>query len=102
MRISRNSDRIRRLTLTVGGALLTAALCAGTLGMGTAFAAEKHHDNAGVNSGFTPTSPVDGFADHWEQYHKGKDMTQEPKTITSDPGNYAKIHQEMAGHMLGN
>jgi hypothetical protein len=102
VRISRNTHRIRRLVLTAGSAALTAALCFGTLGMGTAFAADKHHDDAGVHSGFTPTSPVDGFADHWEKYHKGKDMTQEPKTITSDPGNYAKIHQEMAGHMLGN
>jgi len=31
--------------------------------------------------GFTPTTPVDAFADHWEKYHKGKDATQEPKTI---------------------
>lgn len=65
--------------------------------VGPAAAHEKHDEGAG----FSPTQPVDAFADHWEEYHKDKDITEEPNTIVSDPDNYIKIHQEMAEDMLG-
>jgi hypothetical protein len=75
-------------------------LALSALAVGTASADEDHgHHKPG--GGFTPTTPVDAVADHWEKYHKGKDITQEGKTITSDPGHYMKIHQEMVQHMLG-
>ena len=92
--------RARRRLAGVAGVTAPVVLMM-ALSAGTASAAESHHDHQKPGGGFTPTSPVDGFADHWEKYHKGKDATQEPNTIASDPGNYAKIHQEMVGHMLG-
>jgi hypothetical protein len=91
---------LRRLFVGMAGVAAPVVLmCA--LTAGTASAAESHHGHQTPGGGFTPTTPVDAFADHWEKYHKGKDATQEPKTIMSDPGNYMKIHQEMAQHMLG-
>jgi hypothetical protein len=75
-------------------------LALSALAVGTASADEDHGD-AQSQSAPSPSQPVDAFADHWEEYHKGKDATQEPNTIASDPNNYMKIHEEMAQHMLG-
>ena len=66
-----------------------------------AWAEDAPHGQTAAGGGPSPTTPIDAFSDHWQQYHKGKDFTQEPKTIESDPGHYAQIHEEMAGHMLG-
>jgi hypothetical protein len=96
----RRARRLRRWLAGVASVTAPVVLmCA--LSAGTASAEESHHGHQKPGGGFTPTTPVDAFADHWEKYHKGKDATQEPKTIASDPGNYVKIHQEMGQHMLG-
>ena len=105
VRISQNaSARIRRIALMVCGGVVAGVLTAGTVGAGTAFAAEKHNDAgpAGPGKGFSPNSPVDGFADHWESYHKGHPLTEEGSRAGGDPGGYASVHEEMLGHMLGN
>jgi hypothetical protein len=97
VRISQNvARRIRRIALIAGGGAVTAALCMGSLGAGTAFADEDES----ASSGWTLTTPVDAFSDHWQEYHKGKDFSQEPSNAANDPDTYTKIHQEMFENML--
>jgi hypothetical protein len=67
--------------------------------VGTA-SAHEGHDHGDEGGGWTATTPVDAFADHWEEHHKGKDPASEPSTIASDPNNYVAIHQEMAENAL--
>jgi hypothetical protein len=53
--------------------------------------------------GFIPTSPVDGIANHWMNFHyKEANFAQdEVGRITSDPQRYIDIHLEMVAEMLG-
>jgi len=67
--------------------------------VGTA-SAHEGHDHGDEGGGWTATTPVDAFADHWEEHHKGKDPASEPSTIASDPNNYVAIHQEMMENAL--
>jgi hypothetical protein len=78
--------------LVAGGVMALTAV-----GAGTASAYEEEHPAPA----FSPTTPVDGFAAHWVQYHYGRDFTKEPETIMADPEQYAALHQHVAEMMLG-
>jgi hypothetical protein len=78
--------------LVAGGVMALTAV-----GAGTALA----HVEEPAAPAFSPTTPVDGFAAHWVQYHYGHDFAQEPETIMADPDEYAAIHQHMFETMTG-
>jgi hypothetical protein len=52
--------------------------------------------------GFTPTTPVDGFANHWMTYHykEANFVGNETDRILTDPGRYLDIHLDMVNEML--
>jgi hypothetical protein len=106
------AQRVTRLrTIGRGSAVVAGGVLAlSGLAVGTASADEGHDgygettsDTSEESSGFIPTSPVDGFANHWMTYHYKEDnfAQNEVGRIVSDPQRYVDIHFEMVAEMLG-
>ena len=90
--------------VVAGGVFALSALAAGTASAAEGHSApDKSKDTAADSSGFIPTSPVDGFANHWMTYHyKEANFAQdEVGRIVSNPQRYIDIHLEMVAEMLG-
>jgi hypothetical protein len=105
---ARSAARLR--TIGRGGAVVAGGVFAlSALGAGSALAHEGHSapddttTDTAEDPGFIPTSPVDGVANHWMNYHyKEADFAQnEVGRIVSDPQRYIDIHLEMVAEMLG-
>jgi hypothetical protein len=105
---ARSAARLR--TIGRGSAVVAGGVFAlSALGAGSALADEGYSapdDSTGSTAedpGFIPTSPVDGIANHWMNYHyKEANFAQdEVGRIVSDPQRYIDIHLEMVAEMLG-
>lgn len=108
------AQRLRKIgrasAVVAGGALALSGIMAGSASAAEGYGG-GHDDSSSTgtdktateSTGFTPTTPVDGFVYHWGTYHYGeKDFAgDEVKRITSDPGKYVDIHLDMVKMMLG-
>jgi hypothetical protein len=95
----------RGSAVVAGGVFALSAFAAGTASAHEGYS-EPDDTTPGTTSedpGFLPTSPVDGIANHWMNYHyKEADFAQnEVGRIVSDPERYIDIHLEMVAEMLG-
>ena len=90
-KLAEEAGRDKRWVRVVGAVAATGAIMA-SAGVGTASAHE---------GSFGPTTPIDAFSDHWQKYHYGKPITDEPKAIVDDPANYTNIHVYLIEAMLG-
>lgn len=101
----------RASAVVAGGALAFSGILAGTASAAEGYGDSEHADSgygetgtaAPEATGFTPTTPIDGFVYHWGTYHYGeKDFAgNEVGRVTSDPGKYVDIHLDMVKMMLG-
>jgi hypothetical protein len=108
---ARSAARLR--TIGRGSAVVAGGVFAlSALGAGSALADEGYSapddettttTDTAEDPGFIPTSPVDGIANHWMNYHyKEANFAQdEVGRITSDPQRYIDIHLDMVAEMLG-
>jgi hypothetical protein len=106
------TQRVARLrTIGRGSAVVAGGVLAlSGIAVGTA-AADEGHDGYGETTtgttaedpGFIPTSPVDGVANHWMNYHYQEEnfAADEVGRIVSDPQRYIDIHLDMVAEMLG-
>ena len=103
-RVSRLRTIGRGSAVVAGGVLAISAFAAGTASADEGYSApDDTTTDTAEDPGFIPTSPVDGFANHWMNYHyKEADFAQnEAGRIVSDPQRYIDIHLEMVAEMLG-
>jgi hypothetical protein len=95
----------RGSAVVAGGVFALSAIATGTASAHEGYSApdDTTTGTTADDPGFIPTSPVDGFTNHWMNYHyKEADFAQnEVGRIVSDPQRYIDIHLEMVAEMLG-